>query len=238
MKKTIIAIILLVFVSSLALAQSQYTEIIYLKNGSVIRGIIIESIPNKSVKIQTKDGNIFFYNIDEIDKITKEISDDSFSDKNDSKVVSQTQSGSLFIGGEIYFSNASTKYNSSLDLFMFTSRIGFFVVDNLLLGVSLAYANVSYNSRSQDQFIIGPILRYYFGSVPSKPFTYLVFGYNTQENYNSTALGLGLGYNIAISRNVALSPVIQYAFVAPKSGSLGDNKEFYIGIGISTFIFK
>lgn len=237
MKKIIISIILLVFVSSFALAQSQYTEIIYLKNGSVIRGIIIESIPNKSVKIQTKDGTIFFYNIDEVDKITKEISDDSFSDKNDSKVVSQTQSGSLFIGGEIYYSNVSTKYNYSLNQFMFSPRIGFFVIDNLLLGVTLAYANVSDNSSSQDQFIIGPILRYYFGSGPSKPFTYLIFGYETQKNNNSTALGMGLGYNIAISRNVALSPVIQYDFVAPKGGDLGDIKEFYVGIGISTFIF-
>jgi hypothetical protein len=92
------------------------------KNGSVIRGIIVESIPNKSVKIQTKDGNIFFYNIDEIEKITKEVSDDSFSDKNDSKIVSQTQSGSLFIGGEIYYSSVSTKYNYSLNRFMFALK--------------------------------------------------------------------------------------------------------------------
>lgn len=47
-------------------------EVVYLKNGSIIRGIIIEQVPNESLKIQTKDGSVFFYQIDEIEKITKE----------------------------------------------------------------------------------------------------------------------------------------------------------------------
>ena len=47
-------------------------EVVYLKNGSIIRGIIIEQIPNESLKIQTTDGSIFFYKITEIEKITKE----------------------------------------------------------------------------------------------------------------------------------------------------------------------
>lgn len=47
-------------------------EVVHLKNGSVIRGIVVEQIPNESVKIQTRDGNIFVYRIDEIQKIAKE----------------------------------------------------------------------------------------------------------------------------------------------------------------------
>jgi hypothetical protein len=52
--------------------QFRYEEVIYLKNGSVIRGMIIEEIPNESYKIQTADRNIFVYKISEITKITKE----------------------------------------------------------------------------------------------------------------------------------------------------------------------
>ena len=37
-----------------------------------IRDRIIEQIPNQSVKIQTRDKNIFVFKMDEIDKITKE----------------------------------------------------------------------------------------------------------------------------------------------------------------------
>lgn len=55
-------------------AQAQnYEDVIYLKNGSVIRGIIIEQVPNETMKIQTRDGNVFVYNIIDIQKITKEL---------------------------------------------------------------------------------------------------------------------------------------------------------------------
>ena len=58
--------------ASSAIAQSNYEDVVYLKNGSIIRGIITEQIPNESVKIQTKDKNVFVYKMDEISKITKE----------------------------------------------------------------------------------------------------------------------------------------------------------------------
>ena len=50
-----------------------YEDVIYLKNGSIIRGVIIEQIPNVSLKIQTREDNIFVYKMDEIEKITKEL---------------------------------------------------------------------------------------------------------------------------------------------------------------------
>ncbi|CEN39008.1 hypothetical protein CCYN2B_60001 [Capnocytophaga cynodegmi] len=47
-------------------------DVVYLKNGGVIKGEIIEQVPNISIKIQTKDGNVFVYEMDEISKISKE----------------------------------------------------------------------------------------------------------------------------------------------------------------------
>ena len=49
--------------------RSEY--VVYLKSGSIIRGTIIEQIPNKSIKIETGDGNIFAYQMDDIDRIVK-----------------------------------------------------------------------------------------------------------------------------------------------------------------------
>ena len=49
-----------------------FLDVVYLKNGSVIRGMIIEQKPNEYIKIQSGK-NIFVYQMDEIDKITKEI---------------------------------------------------------------------------------------------------------------------------------------------------------------------
>ena len=42
-------------------------EIVYLKNGSVIRGTVIEQVPNKSIKVQTADGSIFVYQMNILD---------------------------------------------------------------------------------------------------------------------------------------------------------------------------
>lgn len=52
----------------------QYIDVVYLKNGSIIKGMIIEQIPNTSLKIQTKDESVFVYKMDEVQKMTKELS--------------------------------------------------------------------------------------------------------------------------------------------------------------------
>lgn len=64
----------LIFTTGKSYAQyEKYVDVVYLKNGSVIRGTIIEQIPNESLKIQTRDKNIFVYKFDELLKMTKEL---------------------------------------------------------------------------------------------------------------------------------------------------------------------
>lgn len=47
-------------------------ETVYLKNGSVVKGTIVEQVPNESLKIKTGDGSIFVFQMSEVTKITKE----------------------------------------------------------------------------------------------------------------------------------------------------------------------
>lgn len=62
-----------VFLASVSSLNAQsLQEVVYLKNGSVIRGTIIEQIPNESLKVQTADGSVFVYKVSEVSKITKE----------------------------------------------------------------------------------------------------------------------------------------------------------------------
>ena len=72
MRKLLLLCVLLIGACLHCMAQN-YTEVVYLKNGSIIRGIIIEQVPNSSLKIQTADGSIFAYSMDEVVKITKEV---------------------------------------------------------------------------------------------------------------------------------------------------------------------
>ncbi len=73
MKSVIFFFSLFLVLSMASLAQQNYDDVVYLKNGSVIRGVIIEQVPNVSLKLQTKDGNIFVYKMEEVERITKEL---------------------------------------------------------------------------------------------------------------------------------------------------------------------
>ena len=68
----VILIPILILICQFSYGQNNMEDVVYLKNGSIIRGIIIEQVPNQSIKIQTKDRNVFFYKLDEIEKMTKE----------------------------------------------------------------------------------------------------------------------------------------------------------------------
>lgn len=48
-------------------------DVVYLKNGSMIKGTILEQTPNVQVKIQTKDGSIFVFKTEEIEKLAREL---------------------------------------------------------------------------------------------------------------------------------------------------------------------
>jgi hypothetical protein len=54
-------------ISYIAFSQKGNNDVVYLKNGTIIHGI-----PNKSVKIETRDNYVLIYQQDEIEKITTE----------------------------------------------------------------------------------------------------------------------------------------------------------------------
>jgi hypothetical protein len=56
----------------IAAAQQSTRDVVFLKNGTIIKGTIIEIIPEKSIKIETADSSTVVYQMSEIDKINKE----------------------------------------------------------------------------------------------------------------------------------------------------------------------
>lgn len=63
---------MLFVVPSVAFSQNAMEDVIYLKNGSIFKGTIIETVPNVSYKIESREGNVFAVKVDEVEKITKE----------------------------------------------------------------------------------------------------------------------------------------------------------------------
>lgn len=67
------AFVIALLLSGASLMAQKNVETVYLKNGSVIRGTIIEQVPGQSLKVQTKDGSVFVYQMDEVERIAKEV---------------------------------------------------------------------------------------------------------------------------------------------------------------------
>ena len=55
-----------------ATAQTHLQDVVYLKNGSVIRGTIVEQVSGASLRLLSADGNVFVYNIADVERMTKE----------------------------------------------------------------------------------------------------------------------------------------------------------------------
>lgn len=72
MVKKLFVLVAILFMGLAVSAQTNMRDVVYLKNGGITKGIIIEQIPNESIKIQTADGSIFVYKMDEIEKMSKE----------------------------------------------------------------------------------------------------------------------------------------------------------------------
>jgi hypothetical protein len=68
----VVAVVVLLIAVSQAVPAQEMQDVVYLKNGGIIRGVIIEQVPGKSIKIQTRDGSVFVHQLDEVERITKE----------------------------------------------------------------------------------------------------------------------------------------------------------------------
>jgi hypothetical protein len=69
--KSLITVIFFFGISYITFTQEVHKDTIYLKDGTIIQGKIIEQIPDKSVKIETTDNLILTYQQEEVEKITK-----------------------------------------------------------------------------------------------------------------------------------------------------------------------
>jgi hypothetical protein len=178
-------------------AQSNTDDVIYLKNGGVTRGVILEIIPEKTVKIQTNSGNVFVYNLSEIEKIVKEkaISKTENNDKPEiiyvpyksdtmPKMEFKKEGYSTIIklgpgnsGSTINIINGY-QFNPYVFLGM---GVGLDMYYNMLSNDDLITYNNAPNSRLSDYFLPTYIdVRYYVrGASRTTFYVYLDLGYST-----------------------------------------------------------
>lgn len=71
MKACLVCFILALVVCSISFGQERQ-DVVYLKNGDIRKGMIIENVPNDYIKVETADGSIFTIKYADIEKLTKE----------------------------------------------------------------------------------------------------------------------------------------------------------------------
>lgn len=239
--------VLIVFLSILAwtvqhaYAQDKAFDYVYLKNGGMIKGRIMELLPTRSVKIRMIDGSIFVYDMDQVERLVFHSGDNAGT----TSATNQTATGNLSLGGSLLYSQTFSG-GSTTRLVNLIPSIGWFVADDFLLGLNVSYQGQTYTysyfgyeygSEWNWQLGIGPVLEAYFGSGLDKPFAGLSYLFTTSGNQPSHAVGFELGYSIHLSRNIALQPTIQYQLLAQYGQALGKTGELDVGVGLRDFIF-
>lgn len=71
MKKLISLIIMMAVSTLLSFAQKSTIETVYLKDGSIIRGEIVEFVPNQYVKVKMENGSLIECPYDDVERISK-----------------------------------------------------------------------------------------------------------------------------------------------------------------------
>src|SRR5690625_2200214 len=191
MKKYLFLIIVMLSASTV-FAQSQYEDVVYLKNGSIIRGVITEQIPNESIKIEISNGSIFVYRMDEIERIVRE--------------PVQVRSG-----GRDRTRNASDYepgYEVSVDL-GYQIGTGDWGLDRIKLDIINGYRINPYIFLG-----LGTGWRYYHQIEDALVPIFLNFKVNFIQSQMSPFLGLSTGYSLNASNNFKGAG----AFIAPTMG--------------------
>jgi hypothetical protein len=222
-----LTLLLLTLLSIQLLAQDR--DHVYLKSGSVIRGRILEVDPMDHVKIEDMSGNLWFYKIAEVEKITSEPFESGRNQWQDpigfdSGFVNMTSIGFL----------AGSPHNSQVAPFSLLTVTGYRTSYGLFAGVGtgIEFFSISYLPLFID-------LRYeLFGTdvVPyvmakggyGLPLTPVNREYDTTIDYSGGALlGLGVGLKIRTRSHFAWDFELLYRYQESSFTELNrwDNQE-------------
>lgn len=95
--KKILSILILTI--SFSVFSQNMLDVIHLKNGSIIKGTILEMNPTENIKIQTSDGSVFVYKTSNVVKMTKEkkVNNNLPIQKQSNTIISQKTLDNFFV---------------------------------------------------------------------------------------------------------------------------------------------
>lgn len=184
-------------------AQHRQQDVVFLHNGSMVRGEIIEHIVDSHVKIQTVDGSIWVFQMDEVREVTQ-------VEKYNSKSHTIEPGNSGFYNLTDIGVLSGRDANSSILTLSGQTVCGYRISQRFSAGIGTGFEN--YNTVLAPVFAEG---RYYFLQRNFSPFVALQAGYgipvNNYRDYSGAWTHKGgvmanatVGIRNYLSNNVAL----------------------------------
>jgi hypothetical protein len=238
MKYFIYCLCILIVFSVLGFGQEKI-DVVYLKNGDIRKGKIIESVPNDYLRIQIFDGSVFTLQYSDIQKMSKEVktSDGTLSpstaQEHPQGLMARTHdlgvSAGLSFGGEInlvYIGTIHPKKDAGLILRVFYDE---YLIEKFSVGVYVNFAPVSFKGQIRE-----PDYQYsssYFSESANTSLTMFEIGGSLKARFPLADGGaaLKIGVNAGYRKYSADSPLIQ-------SNALGLNVSVEIQLKTDTKI--
>ncbi|MGD0590265.1 MAG: hypothetical protein ABSA44_05640 [Bacteroidota bacterium] len=246
---------ILIIVSAVGFGQEKI-DVVYLKNGDVRKGTIIENTPNDYIKIETYDGSIFTIKYTDIQKMAKETK--SVSATQISYVPQNTPKGlmsrtadfgvtaALWLGGKVRIVDYDIKTDKNPG-FLLRAFYDAYVVEKLAVG---AYANfspvsVEWYSTTAAIYEVGGAIKGRFplgdGSIVIKPGLNIGYRMISSDYYiidKSDAMALNASIEIQFNTKNLFVPFFEIGFLAqPVGGNDYTNITFppiiYLGGGVA-----
>lgn len=214
-------VVLFTALCSFVFAQTvgEYQDVVYLKNGNVYRGVIVEQIPGKSLKIQTSEST---YNIqlNEVEKFTREpIHGGKASMASSEKVEKPRKEISYLNKG--YFFQGQLGFNKSPYVHIINGyKLGRFG----MLGIGTGIGSIEYGYGGGNEGpVFGPGIggsMYNAAAVP----IFLYYEMQPTRTKVSPVFNFKIGYSISVDRSI--NPDEQYYY---------DIYPYYYNGGVQTY---
>lgn len=200
MKKILLGMIMVLIVTIFSTTISAQ-DILYLKNGSILKGSVLEQTPDKDLKFQTRDGSIYVYQMSEVEKITKE----SVANQKSNDIQSGLQSGLVSVDKEADLNPAINGRNGFHFGFDLAYGFGFGQAKHIMQFLISLNTGYQFNRILYAGIGVAPALNWYSASGYSNTsFIMPIYG-TLRASFNIEKLGNGYVPFIESRNGYALS---------------------------------
>jgi hypothetical protein len=232
-------------------------DVLYLKNGSIIRGTITEMVPNKTIKIKMADGSLFVYKMEEVEKFVKEenATVKPVFTKQKPEPTKEIKDSTLYITKRegLYFdfkSGCGYMINPSQFTVAITPIIGYKFSPYFGLGIGVGYITIKYSAMyymspgaynySKNLNIVPIFLQAKFLIIEKKVSPTLtgdlglvITASRSSQPYLNGYYGaygdFGAGLLIYIQKSLNINLSVDIAYIGNKMTDPDSNREFSLG---------